>query len=131
MTTAAELDDRYGRTARPGARRVWWIALAVVAAGAIGLLSWSTVASSMYSVSVDDLGFEVKDPHTVSVRFQFAAQPDQDVTCVLDALDTAHGSVGYRVITYPAGASHQQQFTEDIRTVAEATTGLVQGCWVS
>ncbi|WP_040164892.1 DUF4307 domain-containing protein [Microbacterium gorillae] len=131
MTTTAELDDRYGRVRSPRRRRTWWVVVGVIAAAAIGYLGWTTVQSSLYNVSVDGLGFQVVDEHTVTVRFQFSAPTTTDVTCALAAQDTEFGVVGYRVIRFPAGQTHAQTTTETIRTVAEATTGLVEGCWVS
>lgn len=131
MTTQAQLDDRYGRTRRPGARRAWWISVGVVAAAAVAGLGWLTVQNSLYSVSADDLGFTVEDPKTVAVSFQVTTDPEQPVTCVLEALDEEFGVVGFRVIDYPASPEHAQRFTERVRTVGEATTGLVKGCWKS
>ncbi|MFK4789474.1 DUF4307 domain-containing protein [Microbacterium sp. ZW T5_56] len=131
MTTTAMLDDRYGRTRSPARRRAWWIAVAVVGAIIVGALGWMTVRGSLYSVTVDNLGYHVTDSHAVSVDFQFSTNPGTDVTCALQALDPEQGIVGFRVIRYEAGESHQQRHTEIIRTVAEATTGLVEGCWSS
>lgn len=131
MTTQAELDDRYGRTPRPGLKRTWWIIVATVAALAIGVMSWFTIAGQQYTVSGDDLGFQVNDAHSVSVKFQFVTSPNTPVTCVLEALDEEFGVVGFRVIDYAATPDLQRTFTEDIRTVGEATTGVLKGCWIS
>lgn len=130
MTTSA-LDDRYGRARNRARTRLGWTALGVCAVAAVGALGWMTVHNEMNAVSSDDLAFHVADAHSVTVSFQFASRPGEDVTCALEALDSEFGVVGFRVIRYPATDSHQRQFVETIRTVGEATTGLVQGCWVS
>ncbi|WP_454112903.1 hypothetical protein [Microbacterium maritypicum] len=56
MTTAQELDERYGRTRR---RRAPWIIGGAIALLIVGAFSWMTVAQSMASVDADDLGFEL------------------------------------------------------------------------
>jgi len=130
VTTQAELDERYGRMRR-GRLRAGWIAVGIAAIAAIGWLVWTTIASTIDDVGIDDLGFEVVDEHTVEVAFQFTAPGGRDVVCALEALDEDFGVVGFTVFEYPAGPSHAQQHRETIPTVAEATTGLVNSCWVS
>ncbi|WP_261164570.1 DUF4307 domain-containing protein [Microbacterium sp. Marseille-Q6965] len=129
MTTKAELDERYGRTRR--GRRAGWITIGAFAALAVGWLTWTTVASTIDDVGVDDLGFEVVDERAVEVSFQFTAPLGRDVVCVLEALDEDFGVVGWKVFEYPATESHAQQHRETVPTVAEATTGLVNSCRVS
>jgi len=135
MTTAtlpddvrAELDDRYGRGR--GGRRWGWIAGAGVAVAAVGYLGWTTVAQSVTSVDFDTTGYSYIDTHTITVDFQVTLQPGAAVTCAVEAQDTEHGVVGWRVIEYPADAAHTRAFRETIPTVAEATTGLVTSCWI-
>jgi len=133
MTSAAiteELDDRYGRSSGGARRRAGWAALGVVAALAVGYLGWTTVSGAVDSVGVDGTGFEVVDPRTVEVRFQVTVRSDAAVACALEAQDTEHGVVGWRVVEYPADPAHTRHFQESIRTTAEATTGLVTACWI-
>ncbi len=128
MTTALELDERYGRTRR---RRLPWIITAVVAATVIAIAAWMTVAQSMNAVDVDDLGYEVVDAHSVTVRFQVTGAQGKDVACAVEALDEEFGVVGWRIIEIPAADAHTRQLSETVPTVAEATTGLVNACWVA
>lgn len=129
--TSADLDDRYGRSTSPVRKRLTWGVIGVIAVGFFGYLGWTTVASNMNAVSVDDLGFSVVDEHTTEVRFQFTAPAGRDVVCAIEALDEEFGAVGYSLVTYPAGEHRAQKHTENVRTVAEATTGFVSGCWVA
>jgi hypothetical protein len=129
VTTKAQLDERYGRTR--GGRRAGRLIVGALAAAAVGWLVWTTVASTIDDVSVDDLGFEVTGEHAVDVSFQFTAPPGRDVVCVLEALDEDFGVVGWKVFAYPAAERHAQQHRETVPTVAEATTGLVNSCRVS
>ncbi|GGH38432.1 DUF4307 domain-containing protein [Microbacterium album] len=131
MTTQAQLDDRYGRTARPRAVLAFWIAVALVAIGGTVWLGWSTVSRTLHAVGVDDLGYTVRDEHTVEVSFQLSAPPGRDIACALEALDAEFGVVGWRIVEYGADGRHARSHTETIPTVAQATTGLVNSCWVT
>ncbi|MBP3977823.1 DUF4307 domain-containing protein [Microbacterium sp. BLY] len=128
MTTASQLDERYGRTRRG---RWPWILGGAVALLLVGALAWSTVSQSLSSVDADDLGFELVDEHAVDLRFQVTGVQGKDVVCVLEALDEEFGVVGWKVVEIPAGDAHSLTRAERIPTVAEATTGLVNTCWVA
>ncbi|WP_431801428.1 DUF4307 domain-containing protein [Microbacterium sp. bgisy203] len=126
----AELADRYGRRTSRRRRRREWIAVGVVAAAAIGYLGWTTVAQAMGSVDIDTTGFRFIDEHAISIDFQITHPRGAAVTCALEAQDTEHGVVGWRIVEYPADDTHSRRFEETIPTVAEATTGLVTSCWI-
>ncbi|GAA1216444.1 DUF4307 domain-containing protein [Microbacterium maritypicum] len=128
MTTAQELDERYGRTRR---RRAPWIIGGAIALLIVGAFSWMTVAQSMASVDADDLGFELVDEHSVSITFQVTGVQGKDVVCAVEALDEEFGVVGWKIVEIEAGDSHSQARSVTIPTVSEATTGLVNTCWVA
>lgn len=128
MTTAQELDDRYGRNRRG---RAPWIVVGVLALLIVGAFGWMTVSQSMTAVDADDLGFELVDEHTVDVRFQVSGVQGKDVVCVVEALDEEFGVVGWKVVEITAVESHSQAFDTSVPTVAAATTGLVNSCWVA
>ena len=128
MTTAEQLDERYGRTR---ARRTPWIIAGIVAVLVVGAFGWMIVAQSMSSVDADDLGYELVDEHTVDVRFQVSGVQGKDVVCVVEALDEEFGVVGWKVVEIPAGDSHTQALSAVVPTVSAATTGLVNTCWVA
>ena len=128
MTTAAELDERYGRTRR---RRTPWIVGGVIAIIVIIAFSWMTISQSINSVAADDLGFEVVDEHSVTVNFQISGKQGTPVVCAIQALDEEFGVVGWKIVEIPAGDDHLQQLSAVVPTVAAATTGLVNTCWVA
>lgn len=128
MTTAAQLDDRYGRTRK---RRGPWIVGIVIAALVVGAFSWMTVTQSMSSVDADDLGFELVDEHSVDVRFQVTGVQGKDVICIVEALDEEFGVVGWKLVDIAAGDSHSTAVSATVPTVSAATTGLVNTCWVA
>jgi hypothetical protein len=131
MTTQEMLDERYGRRRSRGGRIATWLVVGVLAAGAVGTVAWLTFANSTSSVDADAIGYTVVDARTVTLRFQVTAPVGSEVVCALEADDEDHGIVGWQIVRYPGSTSHSQARTETIRTVATATTGLVNSCWVS
>lgn len=128
MTTARELDERYGRTGR---RPLPWIIGGAVAVAAVGFLGWTIVAQQMNAVDAADLGFTVVDEHSVDLHFQYTAPRGKEVACAVEALDEEFGIVGWKVLEFPASDRHTQGVNVTIPTVAEATTSLVKSCWVA
>lgn len=108
-----------------------WIIAIVVALLGVGAFAWMTAAREMQSVDADDLGFELVDSHSVTVNFQVTAIKGKDVACVVEALDEEFGVVGWKVVEIPAGDTHSQAISVTVPTVAQATTGLVNTCWVA
>ena len=98
---------------------------------ALAALAWTTLSQSMNSVDADDLGYEVVDAHSVTVRFQVTGAQGKQVACAIEALDEEFGVVGWKILEIPAADEHLQQFSITVPTVAEATTGLVNSCWVA
>ncbi|MEH3089760.1 MAG: DUF4307 domain-containing protein [Microbacterium arborescens] len=130
MSTQLKLDQRYGRTRERRSRRLAVGAAAVLGAGVLGLVAWTTVAGAIDSVDTDATGFSVTDEHSVVVSFQVSGASGRPLACALEAQDTEHGVVGWRVVEYPADEGLTRAFTETIPTVALATNGLVTSCWI-
>lgn len=128
MTTPAQLDERYGRGPR---RRLPWIIGGIVAAAVVGVAGWYTVRGSAEAVDITGLGFVLNDEHTVTVKFQITSPTDRPVHCIIEAQDEEFGIVGWRVVEYPASSAHARAFEERVPTIGEATTGLVNSCWVA
>jgi len=131
MTTQRMLDERYGRTRSWRSRVGAGIAIGAVAAAGIGFMVWSAFSNSSDAVDAVATGYEVTDARTVHLDFQLTAPAGSSVVCVLEADDTDHGVVGWKVVALPPSTSHTHAYRETIPTVAEATTGLVNTCWVS
>lgn len=128
MTTARELDERYGRTGR---KPMLWIIGGALAIAIVVAFSWMTVVSAMNSVTAEDISFTLVDKHSVNVRFQYTAPSGADVACVVQALDEEFGVVGWKIIEIPAVDAHTSALDVTVPTVAAATTGLVKSCWVA
>jgi hypothetical protein len=129
-TTQEVLDDRYGRGWSRG-RRMAAVAGGAIALVAVGLFAWMTVTSALDAVDADTTGFRVVDQHSVMLDFQISGPPGRSVACAIEAQDEQHGVVGWRVVEYPGSELHARAFHEVIPTTAEATTGLVNSCWVT
>lgn len=130
MTTQDMLDERYGRTSSP--RRRWTLGIVVaIAAVLVGLFAWMTVASTLDDVGIETTGFTVEDARSVTLAFQITAPEGRSVACALEAQDEDHGIVGWKIVEYPASELRARAFRETIPTTAEATTGLVNDCWVT
>lgn len=131
MTTIQhKLDERYGRTSRRTVRIGLGIAIGIAAVVVIAY-SWMTFVATAEQVDADTTGFELVDERTVEVAFQITAPTGRTVACILEAQDTEHGIVGWKVVEYEASDLTARAFRETIPTTAEATTGLVNSCWVT
>ncbi len=130
VSTQNLLDDRYGRRRTGSGPRLSWIAVGVLAVAAVGYLGWTTVASVIDSVDVDTTSYQIHDEHTVTVDFQVTVRTGAAIACAVEAQDTDHGAVGWKVVSYPASEEHTRAFSETLTTTAEATTGLVTSCWI-
>lgn len=131
MTTREQLDDRYGRTPRPGRTRALWVIVGVLAVVTIAVGSWITVSTSATTVRADDTAMRVIDDRTVEVSFQVSGPRDREIACAIEALEEEFGVVGWRIVVLPPSDQHTRAFTETIPTISPATTGLVNSCWVT
>lgn len=91
---------------------------------------WTTGSNSLDDIGYDNTGFEIIDEHTVMVSFQVGPPARAAFACALQALDEDFGVVGWRVVEFEALDATAKAFVEPIPTVARATTGVVDSCWV-
>lgn len=129
MTTQQILDDRYGRR-RGGARRTAVLAGVLISLGVAGA-AWFAAASTAGAAEATTTAFSMIDQHRVEVEFQVSAPSGSSLACILEAQDEEHGIVGWKVVEYPAAPDLSRPFRESVPTVAAATTGLVNSCWVT
>lgn len=130
MTTQQLLDERYGRATSRRTRAWAWSVLGVVVLAAAAWFAWVTIARYATAATGTATAYRVVDARTVSVTFQVAAPAGAKPVCVLEADDQDHGIVGWKVVHLPAVGAGGATFTQAIPTVAAATTGLVNSCWV-
>jgi len=124
------LDERYGRRTATRRTRIAWIALIAVAAVVVIWFGWSTVTDPNNGVKADGTAFHLEE-HSATVDFQLTAPIGATVACAIEALDEEYGVVGWKIVEYEASEAHTRAFSETVPLVAEATTGLVNSCWVT
>lgn len=130
--------DRYG-TARAGqdgrqdGRRPLGtgakVAIGVALAAAVGVAAWFSVEQTRRDpVTVEMVGFDVRDAEQVDVTFQVHMPPGTTAVCEVEALAQSYAQVG--TIEVPVGPAEQQTSTYSVtvRTSEEATTAVVDSC---
>lgn len=125
------LDSRYGRMPRRR-RRLVMVAAAVVGALIVG--GWAVWASSgppAGTVEAVDTGFAVLQDRAVEVRFELTVEPGRRSACAVQALSQQFQVIGWRVVEYPASSERTRAFTEQVRTLDQAVTGLIYRCWLT
>ncbi len=129
-TVQSMLDERYGRRTGTRRTRIAWIVLIAIAAAVVIWFGWSTVSDPNNGVKADGTAYQL-DERSATVEFQLTAPIGSTVACAIEALDEEYGVVGWKVVEYEASESHTRAFSETFPLVSEATTGLVNACWVT
>ncbi len=123
------LDERYGTHRSPRAR--WGMGIAIgIGIAAVVFFGWLTVQNTLDDVAVETTSFRLEDG-SATIGFQITVPLGRSVACALEAQDEEHGIVGWKIVEYEASDLHTRAFRETIPLVAEATTGLVNSCWVT
>ena len=133
MTTPDDLAARYGRT-RTGARRTRTIAIIAAIAFAVvfaAWLWWGGLLGAPAQFEAKDTGHTIESDSSVSVTWQFTADPGTTASCAVQALNSAFGIVGWRVVNLPASDAITREFTESVRTTEPAVSGLIYRCWLT
>lgn len=132
MTDRSQLDARYGRAPLSKHQRtLWWsISMGALVALLLVWVLWANPFNVGDSIDAKDVGHTIIDGKNVRVQFQLTAQPGRASACAIQAMDINFTVVGWRVIQYPASSEFVRTFTEDLRTVKPAVSGLVASCWL-
>ena len=126
-----DLDARYGRAG--GHRRTRWL---LVAAAALALVAgvwivWGNLGNVSSSLQSDDLGHHVTDEYSMTVSFELSVTPGTATKCALQAQNSQHGIIGWKIVDIPASDRFTRSFTQTVRTAERAFTGLIYRCWVA
>ena len=125
--------DRYGahqgrRPLGTGAK----VAIGVTLAAAVGVAAWFSVEQTRRDpVTVDVVGFDVRDAEQVEVTFQVHMPPGTTAVCDVEALAPSYAQVG--TLEVPVGPAEGQTstYTVTVGTSEEATTAVVDSCDVT
>lgn len=131
--TAAELDERYGRTAGDGRRtRLLWLGTAVVfAVVLVAWLVWGGLMGAPAELQARNAGYEVIAPDEIEVSWNLTVPPGTATTCAVQALNAQFGVVGWKVVDVPASEQRTRTLTELVRTSEQPDSGLIYRCWVN
>ncbi len=126
----AELDSRYGRTPVRRRRSVVSavVAAAVLAAAVIAWSVWTGVGGSSAALDESTTNVQVEGSGAVVVGWTVSGRPGTRLVCALEAQDTAGSVVGLDEIVLPATGQVDRSGTTRVRTVRQASTGLIDSC---
>ena len=126
------LDLRYGRTPtdRTKSRRFAWAAAGSFVAVFAAWVVWGGLDGSGDSIQIVDIGFTGITNTEITVSWQLTVAPGTATTCALEAQNSAHGIVGWRIVDLDQSELRTRAFTETVTTTERAVTGLIYRCWL-
>ena len=133
MQTDAALDERYGRTRN----RRQWNRRGTVTAGIAGVLVvgawvvWGGLDVATTAVDSQNTAYKILNERQVSMTWQVTLAPGSTGQCALQAQNSVHGTVGWKIVDIPASSQRTQSFTGIINTTDLAVTGLIYRCWLT
>ncbi|WIE53916.1 DUF4307 domain-containing protein [Curtobacterium sp. MCBD17_003] len=131
-STAAALDDRYGRT--PGRRRRS-VLIAVAAAIVIVVVFtvwviWAGPGQTDHGLDSEDVGYHVQSDRATLVHSQVSVDPGNRVDCAVQVLDKSFTIVGWKVVDLPASTQRTTSIDTVVKTSSRGVTGLINTCWI-
>lgn len=127
---AQTLEDRYGggKKRRIDRRFAWSSSIVLVVAGVAFLLfsGWENTNQ----VSVQDIVFTKTGKFSGTMKFEVSAPTNTPVACVVEALNTSKGTVGWQVVELPVTQKHSTTVNVPIRTTTTPTAAYAKSCWV-
>lgn len=133
--TTSTLDQRYGkkRSRRGLSRRAWWGIVAVLLVLAVSLVAWIAYGNSQ-GPTFKEVSFDDSRATEATLDFDLTKEPDETVTCAVQAINDQHAIVGWKEVTIGHVAEDQlrgktspQRVT--VRTTSQAHTVTVDSCW--
>jgi Domain of unknown function (DUF4307) len=118
---------RYGRVPSPARRRAALVAGGVAVLLALAWVVWAGLGQAA-DVSWSDVGFVIHDDTAVDVTYDVGKDPSATAVCSLRALDRNKTAVGIAQVTVGPSSAKVTGRTDQVRTSAQAVTGLVDHC---
>ncbi|MDI2099501.1 DUF4307 domain-containing protein [Ruicaihuangia caeni] len=129
---ASRLQERYGRTPERAQRdrRMLWVFGGAVALVFVAWVVWAGLLSPGAEIDSRTTGYSVDESaNEVEVRWQLTVEPGTPVQCAVQALSESKNIVGWKIVDIPASDRHVRAFSETVRVMQPATTGLIHHCW--
>jgi hypothetical protein len=131
--TSPDIDERYGRTPRDRrrVRTLAWTAAGGFAVVLIAWLVWGGVLEGLDKIEAQNIGHTVLNDKEVEVVWNVTAEPGDEVSCALQALNESFSIVGWKIVELPPTEERTRELTEVVRTTELSVTGLIYRCWLS
>lgn len=131
-TTAAALDDRYGRTPNRRRRgRLFGITAAIaVVLVFVAWVVWAGLDQTSHGLDNTEVGYTVVSDHRTVVHSQVSVDPGTEAKCAVQVLDKSYSIVGWKEITLPPSDQRTRTVSTAVNTVTRGVTGLIHDCWV-
>ncbi len=128
-----DLDARYGRSRvrTPRERRLWWSVALGILLVVVAWVWWVATDPASAQLQARTIGFEIEDDTTMAVAFDVSVDAGTPVRCAVEALNAAHGIVGWVELDLPPADAHTTSHRVEVRTTEPAVNGLVSECWVT
>ena len=129
--TDAILANRYGT--KSSRRRLAWIwggSAGIVVVALVAWFVWANPLGVGPRATALDKGYVMSDDF-VTVSFTLTVTAGHSSACAVQALNTGFATVGWKVVTFPAGDGTPTDETVTVRVISPATTGLVSSCWLT
>ena len=129
----AALDERYGRTRsrkkwnRRGALIAGIAGIAVVGAWVV----WGGLDGATTAVDSQNTAYKILNDRQISMTWRVTMTPGSHGRCALQAQNSVHATVGWKIVDVPASTRRNQSFTGIVNTTDLAVTGLIYRCWLT
>jgi len=128
-----DLDARYGRS-RVRTRRErtlgWGVGL-VILFSVVAWVWWVGTDPASTQLQARTIAFQIEDESTAVVAFDVSVDAGTPVRCAVEALNEAHGIVGWVEVDLPPADAYTTSHRVEVRTSEAAVNGLVSECWVT
>ncbi|WP_426565896.1 DUF4307 domain-containing protein [Angustibacter sp. McL0619] len=122
---------RYGRVPSPARRRFALVAGGVAVLAALAWVVWAGLGQAGADVRWSDVGFVIHGDTAVDVTYDVGKDPSATAVCTVRALDRNKTAVGIAQVTVGPSSAKVTRRTDQVRTSAQAVTGLVDHCAVA
>ncbi|MGJ9421223.1 DUF4307 domain-containing protein [Aeromicrobium sp. CF3.5] len=124
MSNSTDLQQRYGRTARPS-----WFWPTVAAIGVtIGVAFAAWVGFQKDPVSARVYSYDIASDNLVTVNLDVVRPDPLDVRCTVYAQALDHSIVGEKTVDVASSSQEVERIEIDIQTERRAVTGTLRTC---
>ncbi len=124
MSNATDLQQRYGRTARP---RWFWPTIAAIGV-TLGVAFAAWVGFQEDPVSARVYSYDIASDNQVTVSLDVVRPDPLDVRCTVFAQALDHSIVGEKTVDVAGSANEVERIEIDIQTERRAVTGTLRTC---